>query len=260
MPFYEPDSLRYYTFESLEAAGIKHGVFTRRGGVSPQPWASLNLGGTVGDDPVNVATNRERTFQAMGRSLESMYDAWLVHGNDVLCTDSPRKPDASPAYADAILTDKPHITLFMRFADCVPIALYDPQRKVTGLVHAGWPGTVKRVAAAAIEAMQARYGSNPADILAGIGPSIGVHHYPVGQNVIEPVQAVFGSDASALLPTNGDATHFDLWAANRLILEQAGVRHIEVSGLCTACDTQDWYSHRAEQGKTGRFGMVIFLP
>jgi hypothetical protein len=259
MPFCEPDALRYFTFESFDAAGVPHGIFSRRGGVSPQPWSSLNLGGTVGDDPANVAVNRERAFGVMNRPLASMFDAWLVHGNEVLCADTPRQPDILPQYADAILTDQPHITLFMRFADCVPIALYDPQRKVAGLVHAGWPGTVKRVAAAAVEAMQARYGSKPVDILAGIGPSIAVHHYPVGPNVIEQVQDAFGTDAPVLLPADNNATHFDLWAANQLILQQAGVRQIEISGLCTACHTEDWYSHRAEQGKTGRFGMVIFL-
>jgi hypothetical protein len=259
MPFHQADTVRYYTFASLDAAGVRHGVFTRQGGVSPQPWASLNLGGTVGDDPANVAANRERAFRALARPLDGMYDAWLVHGNDVLCADAPHQPHAPHPYADAILTDQPHVTLFMRFADCVPIGLYDPRRKVVGLVHAGWPGTVKHVAAAAVETMQARYNSHPADILAVIGPSIAVHHYPVGATVIEPVQAAFGSDAPTLLPAYGQATHFDLWAANRLILEQAGVRQIETCGLCTACHTDDWYSHRAENGKTGRFGMILHL-
>lgn len=259
MPFHQPDSLRYYTFESFDTAGIQHGIFTRHGGVSPQPWASLNLGGTVGDDPSRVITNRKHVLQAMNRAPESMYDAWLVHGNAVTCADAPRQPETPPQYADAILTNKPHVTLLMRFADCVPIALYDPQRKVVGLVHAGWPGTVKRTAAAAVAAMQRQYGSDPADILAGIGPSIGVHHYPVGKDVIEQAQATFASDAPALLPAFDNVTHFDLWGANRLVLEQAGVRQIEIAGLCTACHTTDWYSHRAEHGKTGRFGMVIFL-
>ena len=259
MPFHEPDSLRYYTFESFDAEGIRHGVFTRHGGVSPQPWASLNLGGTVGDDPANVAQNRERVFRAMERPRESIFDAWLVHGNDVLCADSPRQINATPAKADAILTDKTHVTLFLRFGDCVPIALYDPKHKVIGVVHAGWPGTVKRVAAAAVNTMQARYGTEPADVMAGIGPSIAVHHYPVGQAVIEPVRNAFGADAANLLPAYGESTHFDLWEANRLILEQAGVRQVEISGICTACDTHNWYSHRAEQGKTGRFGLIIHL-
>ncbi|MFZ6029707.1 MAG: peptidoglycan editing factor PgeF [Chloroflexota bacterium] len=259
MPFHQVDSLRYYTFESFDAAGVRHAIFTRHGGVSPRPWASLNLGGLIGDDLSRVVANRVRIFQALGRDPRSVYDVWQVHGNAVVCTDAPRPFDAEHAKADAITTDKPHITLLMRFADCVPIALYDPRRKVVGLVHAGWPGTVKRAAAAAVEAMQARYGSNPADILAGIGPSIGAHHYPVGPDVLEQVQAAFGAEAPTLLPGFGAATHFDLWAANRVVLEQAGVRKIETASLCTACHTDDWYSHRAEQGKTGRFGMVIHL-
>ena len=256
---HQPDSLRYFTFESFDAAGVKHGIFTRQGGVSPQPWASLNLGGSVGDDLRNVATNRDRIFEAMQRAPESVCAVWQVHGSEVVCCDRPFPLYTDPHKADALLTDKTDVTLLMRFADCVPIMLYDPRHKVAGLVHSGWPGTVKRVAAAAVETMQARYGSTPADILAGIGPSIGAHHYPVGQNVIEQVHSAFGADAPPLLPTTDNATHFDLWAANQLILNQAGVQQVEIAGLCTACHTENWYSHRAEQGKTGRFGMVIHL-
>ena len=259
MPFHETGSLRYYTFQSFEDEGIKHGIFTRQGGVSPQPWDSLNLGGLVGDDLTNVTANRERIFDALGRPRESVYDVWQVHGNDVVCTDAPRPFTREHLKADAILTDKPSVTLLMRFADCVPIALYDPHHKVVGLVHSGWPGTVKRAAAAAVEAMKSYYDSDPVELLAGVGPSIGVDHYPVGENVIEAVQTTFGDDASALLQVNGDAIHFDLWTANQLVLEQAGVRRIEIAAICTACHTQDWYSHRAENGKTGRFGMVINL-
>jgi len=259
MPYHQIGPLRYYTFQSFDDEGVKHGVFTRQGGVSPKPWNSLNLGGLVGDELTNVAANRERIFDALERPRESVYDVWQVHGNDVVCTDAPRTFENEHLKADAILTDKPLVTLLMRFADCVPIALYDPVHKVVGLVHSGWPGTVKRAAAAAVEAMQVRYNSDPADLLATIGPSIGVDHYPVGENVIEAVQTTFGEDASALLQVNGDAIHLDLWTANQLVLEQAGVHQIELAGICTACHTEDWYSHRAEKGKTGRFGMIIHL-
>jgi hypothetical protein len=155
------------------------------------------------------------------------------------------------------------VTLFMSFADCVPILLYDPLRKVVGLAHAGWQGTVNQVAARAVEAMRDCYGSSPADIWTGIGPSIGLHHYEVGPEVVEQVQRSFGADAAGLLQSfNGggrSGVNFDLWGANRLALERAGVRHIEVSGLCTACHLEDWFSHRAEKGTTGRFGALIAL-
>lgn len=258
MPFRTSDPLRYYTFDCLEDGPI-HGVFTRQGGVSPAPWQELNLGGTVGDDPLNVAENRLRVFMALGRPIESNFDVWQVHSAEVVCADAPRPPDQPHLQADAILTDRPEVTLFMRFADCVPVLLYDPAQKVVGLAHAGWLGTVRQTVRAALEAMQARYRSKPQDIRAAIGPSIGPHHYQVGPDVVEQVRAVFGEDAGALLPARDGTVRFDLWSANRLILERAGVRQVEVAGICTACHPEDWYSHRGEHGKTGRFGAIIAL-
>ncbi len=259
MPFHQPDSIRYYSFETLEEAGISQAVFTRRGGVSPWPWQSLNLGGTVGDQPVHVAENRQRAFQSLGRSLASLYDVWQVHSAVVVRADAPRPPETAHLKADAIITDRPGVTLFMRFADCVPIFLVDPDRRVIGMVHSGWLGTVRQVGAAAVAAMQTEYGCKPEDILAGIGPSIAAHHYPVGPEVVEQVNAAFGSNAHTLLPAQDGGVQFDLWAANRLVLESCGIRQIEVSGICTACDLDNWYSHRGELGKTGRFGALIGL-
>ena len=176
MPYQQSGPIRYYTFASLDDQPILQAVFTRRGGISPMPWSALNLGGTVGDDPQRVLENRRRAFDALGLGMDSLYDVWQVHSADVVCTDRPRPPEMRHLQADAILTDTPGVTLFMRFADCVPVLLYDPHRRVVGLVHAGWQGTVKRVISATIQTMQARYQSNPQDILAGIGPSIGQHH------------------------------------------------------------------------------------
>jgi YfiH family protein len=161
--------------------------------------------------------------------------------------------------ADIILTDRPGVTLMMRFADCVPVLLHDPIRKVVGIAHAGWMGTVRGAYSAAVDAMQTRFGSSPADIRAGIGPSIGSDHYAVGPDVVARVRQAFGERASSLLVERAGAVHFDLWAANRQALEQAGVMQIEVAGLCTACHTDDWFSHRAERGRTGRFGAIIAL-
>jgi copper oxidase (laccase) domain-containing protein len=105
--------------------------------------------------------------------------------------------------------------------------------------------------------MRARYGTRPADILAAIGPSIAAHHYEVGREVAEQVKRAFGSDAPALLPEINGSVHLDLWAANIFQLQRRGVRNIELSGICTACNTNDWFSHRAENGHTGRFGALI---
>lgn len=260
MPFHQPDQIRYYTFDIMESEGVRQAVYTRRGGVSPVPWAALNLGGTVGDDPQRVRENRSRAFQVIGCSMESMYDVWQVHSSEVVCTDRPRPPDARHLQADAILTDTPGVTLFMRFADCVPIMLFDPQKKVVGLVHAGWKGTVDQIVRIAVQTMELKYHTRPEDIRAGVGPSIGAHHYEIGPEVAARVHAAYGQDAGVLLSThNGSSVHFDLWEANRLLLERAGVQHIQVAGICTACHLDDWYSHRGEKGKTGRFGVVIGL-
>lgn len=259
MPFHQPEAIRYYTFDMLDNARVKNAVFTRRGGVSPAPWAELNVGATVGDDPKNVIENRQSSLRLLGRPPESMYDVWQVHSAQVVRADAPRPLSQPHLQADIILTDRPEVTLFMRFADCVPILLHDPVRRVVGLVHAGWLGTVRRASQAAVLAMQVEYGSQPGDILAAIGPSIGVDHYEIGSEVADQVRQVFGQDAGGLLPGYNGSLHFDLWSANRLLLEASGVRHIEVSAICTACHVDDWYSHRKERGRTGRFGALISL-
>ena len=259
MPFHQPDSIRYFTFDSLDQAGVIHAVFTRRGGVSPEPWASLNVGGLRGDDPTRVLENRVLSFRTLGRIPESVYDVWQVHSAEVICSDGPRT-NLPHRKADAILTDRSTITLFMRFGDCVPVLLFDPIRKVVGIAHAGWEGTVKKIVSATVNTMTTSYNSQPGDILAAIGPSIAAHHYQVGPEVVSQIEQTFKEDASYLLMKDPDGqVTLDLWAANRLVLEQAGVTQIEIAGLCTACHLEDWYSHRAEAGLTGRFGVLIAL-
>jgi YfiH family protein len=258
MTFAHANGLRYFTFESFPHS-VTHAVFTRSGGVSPSPWNSLNVGGTVGDDPARVLENRTRSFAAARRSLDSMYDVWQVHSADAVMTDTPRRRDQAHQKADIMFTSNPAVTLYMRFADCVPILLHDPRRAVVGIVHAGWLGTVRGAARAAARAMIETYGSRPADILAGIGPSIGVDHYEVGADVVAKVEDAFTSAAGQLVQTRGGRTYLDLWKCNELQLRSAGVEHVEVAGLCTACHLEDWYSHRAEKGRTGRFGALIAL-
>jgi YfiH family protein len=258
MSFHLHEKIRYFQFEQL-GSGVTHAIFTRRGGVSPAPWAALNLGSTVGDDLERVHENRRLALSCLVRDPASVYDVWQVHGVEVAIAEAPRAPETRHLQADTILTDKPGLTILMRFADCVPIMLHDPIRKVVGIAHAGWIGTVRGVARSAVEAMQKHYGSNPADIRVAIGPCICPDHYEVGQEVVNQVQKAFGRDASSLLLVNSETSKFDLRAANRLLLEQAGVQRIEMSGLCTACAPEDWYSHRAEKGHTGRFGAMIAL-
>jgi YfiH family protein len=256
MSFIQHNGIRYFTFASIKT---RHALFTRHGGVSPDPWGSLNVGGTVGDDLARVQENKILSFQALGREPETMFDVWQVHSADVVCARAPRPLDESYRQADIILTDVPHVTLFMRFADCVPILLHDPRRSVIGIAHAGWMGTLRDAGVAAVDAMQRSYGSNPADIIAGIGPSIGPDHYEIGADVILQVMQKHGDEAELFLKSHHGKIHFNLWEANRVALERAGVGQIEVSGICTACHTEDWFSHRAEKGRTGRFGALLAL-
>lgn len=259
MPFKEADGLRYYYFDILDSKELIQAIFTRRGGVSPSPYATLNLGGSIGDSRENVIENRERIFRLIDRPVSSLFDVWQVHSREVICASEPRQLESPHKKADAIITNRSKITLLMRFADCVPIFLYDPVLRVVGIVHAGWQGTVKKIAAAAVEVMRREYGSIAGNILAGIGPSIGPDHYEIGIDVIHAVQRAFHANASMVLVHRDSRVYFDLWQANRMILEESGVEHIEVAGICTACHTEDWYSHRGESGRTGRFGAVIAL-
>ena len=258
MPFTHYNGLRYYSFD-LFPREVTQAVFTRQGGVSPEPWASLNVGGTVGDEVTRVRENRYRSFAALGRRIDSLYDVWQVHSADAVIADAPRDTKSELLQADAIFTDKPEVTLYMRFADCVPILFYDSKKGVVGLVHAGWLGTVRGMTSAAVTKMREHYGSKPENISAAIGPSIGVDHYEVGADVIAKVQESFGSDAERLIETRSSKTYLDLWSANVIQLQKSGVEKIEVAGLCTACHLDDWFSHRAEKGKTGRFGALIGL-
>jgi len=260
MPYFQNGNVKFWQSEFLLDIPIKHAIFTRIGGISTGQWAELNVGMTVGDDPKKVIENRKISFKALGRDIKTMSDSWLTHETGVLIYDLPRGPESKiPPKADIILTDNPEVTLFMRYADCVPIVLYDPKKKAVGLAHSGWIGTVKKVGKKAVEAMQARYGSDPKDMIAVIGPSIGPDRYEVGREVVDAVKAEFGEHAGSLLPDYNRRVHFDLWASNELILKEAGVGQIDISGICTSKNNDLWFSHRADDGKTGRFGALIGL-
>lgn len=259
MPFQHSDGLRYFTFDAFSAAGVCHGIFTRQGGASPAPWQSLNVGGGVGDEREHVISNRIAIFNCLGRDVDSLFDAWQIHSANVLFAEAPRPKDQPYQYADILITDRPEVTLFMRFADCVPILLADPSRGVVCIAHAGWKGTIKQVAGVAAAALCARFGARPTGLIAAIGPSICTEHYPVGPEVAAAVRESFGLDASRLLIQDGDTIHFDLWAANRASLERVGVEDIHTVGICTLENPADWFSHRGEHGKTGRFGALIAL-
>jgi len=254
----EHGPIHIYQFASLDPARLAHGVFARHGGVSPAPYASLNLSISTGDARENVRENRLRAFQAVDRSPDSVADLWQVHSADVIVAHEPNGERACLGQADSLITDRPEVTLFLRFADCVPILLFDPRRPAIGIVHAGWRGTLQKAAGAAVSALADQYNSRPRDIVAAIGPSIGPCHYAVGPEVVSEARQAFpGHDE--LLPAVKGGHHLDLWAANELALREAGVEQIEQGQVCSACRTDDFFSHRAAQGKTGRFGALIGL-
>jgi polyphenol oxidase len=260
MSFIEKEGLRYYQFDLFKNQPLFHAVLTRHGGFSQAPYSSLNTGGTVGDEYEAVLANHQKIYNVLGFDFKSRFDVWQVHGKEVICTGTPRDPETPHQKADGIITDNPDVTLFMRFADCVPILLYDPVKKIIGIVHSGWQGTYKQIARVAVEKMAACYGTRPEDILAGIGPSICQYCYKVGQDAWDAFKKSFGREkASRYFTEQNGILYLDLWKANRETLQSAGVKQIEVSGLCTAEHLDDWYSHRAEHGKTGRFAILMSI-
>ncbi len=259
LPFIHDGVVRYFKFDSLDQPGVCHAIFTRRGGVSPSPWHSLNMGASVGDNVERVKQNREKALQLLGVDPAKIYDVYQVHSDSVVQTDRPLDAGEPHIKADAIITNRPGVILMMRFADCVPILFFDPLRHAIGMAHAGWIGTVNKIAAKTVNEMGQKFGSQPGDLLAGIGPSIGADHYPVGNDVVVRVRESFASQADQLLTCRDGKTYLDLWLANQLALTEAGISQIEIAGICTSCNLADWYSHRAEHGKTGRFGAVIEL-
>jgi YfiH family protein len=175
---------------------------------------------------------------------------------------------------DALVTNAALVPLVILTADCAAIFFFDPVHRAVGTAHAGWRGTVAGVAARTVEVMRDAFGTNPQDLTAAIGPSIGPCCYEVGAEVINAVAATFPDHIGELLvepdmasagsfraSVNQERKHFDLWRANEIMLAHAGVRDdaIEVARLCTACRTDLLYSHRAEKGNTGRFGGIVML-
>ena len=251
-------TLVYYQFDMW--SDLNHGVFTRKGGISPVPWSSLNLGGNVGDHHSAVRHNQDLIYQSLNLAPERTCSVWQVHSADVMVVDGPVQGRRWIALADGMVTNSPNTPLFMRFADCTPLLFYDRVQKVIGIAHAGWRGTVTGVGANTVRTMAQAFGCNPRDIQAGIGPSIGPQSYQVGEEVVQAVLDYFGTvDGLVCRNPNDGSAYLDLWAANRLDLERAGIEQIEVAAIDTATHTDEFFSHRAENGKTGRFGAVLSL-
>jgi hypothetical protein len=203
--------------------------------------------------------NNQRMVDALELNGKQVCTVWQVHGTDTIQVNGPRPDRAWLAKADGMITDKTDVALTMRFADCSPVLLYDPVHHALGMAHAGWRGTVAGAAASTLKAMQETFGTRPPEVLAAIGPSIGPAAYQVGEEVVQAVEDHFGVTEGFIRRAEDGSAYFDLWEANRHTLAQAGVASIEVAGICTASNIDEFFSHRAEKGRTGRFGVVVAL-
>ncbi len=253
------DDLVFYQFDGLAPfPDLYHGAFTRLGGVSQVPFASLNLARSVGDDVTAVQENNRRMLSVFDMTPDRATTAWLVHGKTVAVMTHADAGNYRQGM-DVIITRERGLALTMRFADCVPIIFFDPVQHAIGLAHAGWRGVAENVIAAAVSALRSNFGSNPRDLWAGIGPCISADRYRVGQEVIDLVTPACPPHAPIVQRRPDGSLHLDLNAAVVSQLQACGVENIEDSAICTASNTAEWFSHRAENGKTGRFGVVIGL-
>jgi len=241
----------YYQFENLaRTEGVDHKIFTRNAGCSQTPFATLNISFGIGDDQKAVAGNRELISGIMGTG-EMIY-LHQVHGREIAVLGRDGKADNIPITADAVVTDRPREFLVVQVADCQPVLMVDPVRKVVANVHSGWRGSIQNIIGRTVGAMQLHCGCRPEDILVGIGPSLGPCCAEFIHWQSEIPEKFWGYK-------DGD-DHFDFWTISFDQLVAAGIpeRNIESSRMCTRCRTRDFFSYRAEK-KTGRFAAVIGL-
>lgn len=261
------DDLALLSFKTLPSDRVEAFVSTRGGGVSLEPYDSLNVGYRVDDDAEAVTENRRRLFAAASLPLERSVWCKQIHRDTVAIVgerDAGRGALSETGIVedtDALITDVIGLPLCVTLADCVPVVIYDPEAHVVALAHAGWGGTVRRICRASVRAMIEHWNSRPEGLLAAIGPSIGPDDYEVGSDVVEQAEAGFGQTAEQFVrPRENGRWNFDLWRANALDLEDCGLTpaNIEISAVSTAQHLDLFYSHRLE-GTTGRFAAVASL-
>lgn len=252
------DGLAYYEFESMSAGQVRHALFTRLGGISKPPFDTLNLGMSVGDDPSSVAANRDSVYAALGVRGGNVATCYAVHGTRFAVV-TPRDLGKGFPGTDGLLTNVRGAILTLRFADCVPLLLHDPRRGAVALVHAGWQGTASRISELAVLVMTQAFGSDPADLVAGLGPSIGPCCYQVGAERAAEFLHLWPEGGKHIVSDESGSHRLDLWGANVRQLYDRGVRHIEIGGLCTCCRRDEFFSHRGDGGRTGRFAVGIGL-
>lgn len=258
----------YGIFPALFDAGIRHGISTRLGGTSKPPFEKLNLGLHTGDDSNKVVENRKRFAAAVGVDFNKVVTAEQVHGNHIAVVIHAHAGSGAVIYeqalsgVDALVTNCKGLPLMLFFADCVPVLIADPVHQAVGISHAGWKGTVAQIAAKTVAQMTTSFQTVPEDCLAAIGPSIGSCCYEVDERVITLLKTA-GDYWPDLVKEQQENNRWmlNLWEANRRQLLVAGLKagNIYTSQVCTSCNAELFFSHRAEQGFTGRIGAVIEL-
>lgn len=263
--------LEYLTFPALEETGlVEHLITTRLGGVSTGELAAMNLSFTRGDREENVLENYRRIAGVLGCGMGDMVASHQTHTVNIRHVTSadrgkgilkPRDYED----IDGLMTDESGIALVTFYADCVPLLFLDPVHRAVGLAHSGWRGTVGRMGKCMTEAMAETFGSKPSELIAAIGPSICQDCYEVGGEVAEQFWQMFGGRehcGGIVAPGKEEGKYqLDLWLANKLILEEAGIPHnnISVTDICTCHNSDYLFSHRGSGGRRGNLGVFLML-
>lgn len=253
----------YLVYPMLEQTGVvKHGFTTRLGGVSKGYCATMNISTTRGDDPRDVEENKRRLAEAIGVRPEDMTFTHQTHTVNVAVVE---EEDRGKRFmeTDGMVTNVPGICLVTFYADCVPLFLVDPVKKAIGLSHSGWRGTVGKMGKVTVQAMMREYGSRPEDIVAAIGPSICQDCYEVSEDVIDRFRDSFNEAVWPKLfyrKENGKY-QLDLWRANEEVFLETGIRreNLAVTNLCTHCNQEVLFSHRATGEKRGNLSAFLAL-
>lgn len=261
----------YFYYPLLENTGmVRHGFSTRLGGVSSGEFESMNFNTTRGDSLDHVEENFRRFCGAIGCDWDLAVMSHQTHTVNVekvtadMVTKGRSFWEKKPfTHVDGLVTDVPGAVLITSYADCVPLYFLDPVKKVIGLSHSGWRGTVERMGAVTVAKMQKEYGCDPTDILACVGPSICQDCYEIGPEVAEEFYKAFTEkEAEQILAKNQAGRYqLDLWKANALILKGAGIRreHMAITNVCTCCNPDLLFSHRYTKGKRGNLSAFLSL-
>lgn len=258
----------FLQFPALSATGmVKHCFTTRAGGVSKGIFSSLNLSFTRGDDPEAVQENYRRVAQALNVDYERIVCSDQTHTTNVRVVteaDAGKGVIRPKDYTDVdgMITNVPGLTLGTFYADCVPLYFVDPIHRAIGLSHSGWRGTVARMGRETLRRMREEYNTEPQDVLCAIGPSICQDCYEVSEDVAEEFRKEFIGHEQEILINKGKGKYqLDLWKANEIVLLEAGIRreHLSVTDICTCCNPDQLFSHRASHGKRGNLGAFLGL-